>query len=444
MGADGFWASFPGVLRFAGIRTSKTRAQARNLQMNSYAAVKVKYFALMVVSAAAITLAGCGGKQQLHAAPAPLPVGVVTVQQQNVPIYGEWVASLEGYVNANIQPQVSGYLIRQTYREGSLVHKDQVLFEIDPRPFEAALAQVQGQLAQAIGQLGQAKAQLGLAEINVRRDTPLAQLHAIAQSQLDNDIQGQKQGEALIASDEASIKAAQANVATAQLNLGFTKVRSLVEGIAGIATTQIGNLVGPNTVLTTVSQVNPIKVYFSISEQEYLALAGKIEPHGAEASRDLLSGRNSVPIQLTLANNKVYDRQGEILFPDRSVNTQTGTIRIVGAFPNPGNILRPGQFGRIRALTAMRTNALLVPQEAVTEVQGRYQIAIVQPNNTVKITAVTVGDKYKDLWVINSGITAGERVIAEGTAKVRDGETVNPQAVQAQSTSPYAARGEAQ
>lgn len=444
MGADGFWASFPGVLRFAGIRTSKTRAQARNLQMNSYAAVKVKYFALMVVSAAAITLAGCGGKQQLHAAPAPLPVGVVTVQQQNVPIYGEWVASLEGYVNANIQPQVSGYLIRQTYREGSLVHRDQVLFEIDPRPFEAALAQVQGQLAQAIGQLGQAKAQLGLAEINVRRDTPLAQLHAIAQSQLDNDIQGQKQGEALIASDEASIKAAQANVATAQLNLGFTKVRSLVEGIAGIATTQIGNLVGPNTVLTTVSQVNPIKVYFSISEQEYLALAGKIEPHGAEASRDLLSGRNSVPIQLTLANNKVYDRQGEILFPDRSVNTQTGTIRIVGAFPNPGNILRPGQFGRIRALTAMRTNALLVPQEAVTEVQGRYQIAIVQPNNTVKITAVTVGDKYKDLWVINSGITAGERVIAEGTAKVRDGETVNPQAVQAQSTSPYAARGEAQ
>ncbi len=404
--------------------------------------MKPKYFFVAVACADTLILAGCGGKQTVHATPAPLPVGVVTVQQQNVPIYGEWVASLEGYVNANIQPQVSGYLIRQTYREGSLVHKDQVLFEIDPRPFEAALEQAQGQLAQATGQLGQAKAQLGLAEINVRRDTPLAQAHAIAQSQLDNDIQVEKQNQALIASDEASIKTAQANVATAQLNLGFTKVRSLVEGIAGIATTQIGNLVGPTTVLTTVSQVNPIKVYFSISEQEYLALADKIKTGSPGKSRDLLSGSNSVPIQLTLANKKIYSHPGEILFPDRSVNTQTGTIRIVGAFPNPGNILRPGQFGSIRALTSMRSNALLVPQEAVTEIQGRYQIAIVQPNNSVKIASVTVGDKYKNLWVINSGIAPGERVIAEGTSKVRDGETVNPQPVQAEATSPYAARGE--
>lgn len=387
-----------------------------------------------------LLLQGCTGKQQAQTAPPPLPVGVATVQQQTVPIYGEWVASLQGYVNANIQPQVSGYLIRQNYREGSVVHKGDVLFEIDPRPFEAALGQAEGQLAQAQGQLGQAKAQLGLAEINVRRDTPLAQQHAIAQSQLDNDIQTQKQDEALIAANQASIKAAEASVATAQLNVGFTKVRSLVEGIAGIATTQIGNLVSPSTVLTTVSQVDPIKVYFSISEQEYLALADKIKTR--RSSEDLLSTRSSVPIELTLANSKTYPRQGKILFPDRSVNSQTGTITIVGEFPNPDRILRPGQFGRIRALIATNQSALLVPQEAVTEIQGQYQVATVQSNNAVKIRTVTVGDKYKGMWIVSTGLSAGDRVIAEGTSKVRDGQTVNPQPLQNEPTSPYGDRGE--
>lgn len=401
---------------------------------------------LAVIACGVFLFSACSSsKAKPQNAPPPPDVGVTEVQQQNVPIYGNWVASLDGYVNANIQPQVTGYLIRQEYREGSFVHKGDVLFEIDPRPFQAALDQAKGQLAQAKGQLGQGQAQLGLAEINVRRDTPLAAAHAIAQSQLDNDIQTEKQNQALIKSSQASIEAAQASVEQAQLNLGYTKVRSLVDGIAGIATTQVGNLVSQTTVLTTVSQVNPIKVYFSISEQEYLSLANRIRTKtGASATFDLLQAKSSVPIQLTLANNKVYEHQGRILFADRSVNNQTGTIRIIGAFPNPGNILRPGQFGRIRALTAMNENALVVPQEAVTEIQGRYQVAVVELGNTIKIVNVQPGDRYKDLWVIESGLKPGERVVSEGTSKVRDGERVNPQPNQTKLVSPYGARGEEQ
>ncbi len=227
--------------------------------------------------AALLIASGCGSKAQTHAAPPPPTVGVVNVQQKTVPIYGNWVATLEGYETANIQPQVSGYLIKQTYREGSYVHKGDVLFEIDPRPFQAVLDQAKGQLAQARGQLGQAQAQLGLAQINVKRDTPLAKAHAIAQSQLDNDVQAQAQQEASIKASQAGIESAEAAVETAQLNLGFTTVRSLLDGIAGIANTQIGNLVSQSTVLTTVSRMNPIKVYFSISEQEYLSLSDKIK-----------------------------------------------------------------------------------------------------------------------------------------------------------------------
>ncbi len=313
-----------------------------------------------------VVLSACGKKSEQQAAPRPPDVGVTTVQQKTVPIYGNWVASLEGFVTANIQPQVSGYLIRQNYREGSYVRKGEVLFEIDPRPFQAVLEQAQGQVAQARGQLGQSQAQLGLAQLNVKRDTPLAQAHAIAQSQLDTDVQTQRQNEALIKSGQAGIEAAQANAATAKLNLGFTEVRSLIDGIAGIANTQIGNLVSQTTVLTTVSQVNPIKVYFSISEQEYLRLADKIKTGGP--GTDLLRLKNPVPLQLTLANGDIYSRPGHILFADRSVDTQTGTIRIVGSFANPGNILRPGQFGRITALTSLQQNALVVPQRAVVRI----------------------------------------------------------------------------
>ena len=400
---------------------------------------------LITLSALATLFVSCGGQNAAApSAPPPPNVGVSPVTQQNVPVYGNWVASLDGYVNANIQPQVSGYLVRQNYREGSFVHKGEVLFQIDARPFQALLDQANGQLAQARGQLGQAQAQLGLAQINVRRDTPLAQAHAIAQSQLDNDVQAEKQAEALIKANQAAIASAEAAVEQAELNLGFTKVRSLLDGIAGIATTQIGNLVSQSTVLTTVSQVNPIKVYFNISEQEYLGLAEKIRGGQSQASANpgLLSGRNSVPLQLTLANDKIYESRGHILFADRSVNAQTGTIRIVGAFPNPHNVLRPGQFGRIRALTAMRENALLVPQSAVTELQGRYQVAVVGPDNKVKIHSVSVGEQQDKLWVITSGINPDDRVVSEGTSKVRDGQVVKPQQPQGpEPVSPYASRG---
>jgi membrane fusion protein, multidrug efflux system len=367
-------------------------------------------------------------------------VEVSVVQQKNVPIYGNWVASLEGYVTANIQPQVAGYLVRQNYREGSLVHEGDVLFQIDPRPFQAVLDQALGQLAQAKGQLGQAEAQLGLARINLKRDTPLAQAHAIAQSQLDNDTQSEKQSVAAVQTSKASIEAAEASVEAARLNLGFTQVRSLVTGIAGIATTQMGNLVSPTTVLTTVSQVNPIKAYFSISEQEYLALADRIRPG---STVDFLRAKTEVPLQMTLANGKIYSHQGRVLFANREVNTQTGSIQIVGAFSNPGNILRPGQYGRVRAMVAINENAMLVPQRAISQLQGRYQVAVVGPDNKITIRAVQVGDQIGDMWIILSGLKPDEKVVSEGVSKVRNGQTVNPQPDKSNARSPYSSEGEA-
>jgi len=380
----------------------------------------------------ALALTACGDKPQAAAAggAAPAPeVGVTTVVQKDVPIYGDWVATLDGYINANIQPHVSGYLIKQEYQEGSFVHKDDVLYEIDPRPFQAAvdqakgqLAQAQGKLAQMEGQLAQAHAQLGLTQINLKRDTPLAAAHAIAQSQLDNDVQAQAQAEAAVKTAEgsiqamrASIQAAQAAVEQADLNLGFTKVRSLIDGIAGIATVQIGNLVSQTTILTTVSSVNPIKAVFSISEQEYLRLADKMR-----------SGAPDLPLQLTLANGSQYPKPGHIIFTDRQVDPQTGTIRVIGAFANPGNLLRPGQFGRIRALIGTQKDAMLVPQRAVSELQGRRQVAVVGPDNKVSIHEVQTGERSGEWWVIASGVKPGDRVVSEGSSKVTDGMVVNP------------------
>lgn len=379
-------------------------------------------FTLLIVAGLTAT-SGCARKAETAPSMPPPAVGVTDVVQRDVPTYGNWVATLDGYVNANIQPQVSGYLIKQDYREGSYVHKGDVLFEIDPRPFQAVLDQAKGQLAQANGQLAQGQAQAALAEINVNRDKPLAQAHAIAQSQLDNDVQSLAQAQALVSTNKASIASAQAAIEQAELNLGFTKVRSLVNGIAGIAQTQIGNLVSQSTVLTTVSQVNPIKVYFPISEQEYLHIADKVK---AGAVGDFLGSRNTVPLQLTLSNNTVYPQSGKIIFADRQVDSQTGTIRMVGAFPNPGNILRPGQFGKITAMTGFERGALLVPQRAVAELQGRYQLAVLGPGNKVNVRTVSVGERVGEMWIIKEGLKPGERVISEGTSKVRDGAVVNP------------------
>ncbi|MFZ0745961.1 MAG: efflux RND transporter periplasmic adaptor subunit [Terracidiphilus sp.] len=356
-------------------------------------------------------VAGCGKGAAATSAGTrpPIKVTVVKVEQSDVPLTGEWVGTLDGYVNAQIQPQANGYLISQDYREGSQVARGQVLFEIDPRPFEAALQQAQGQL-------GQAQAQLALARINVNRDTPLAAAHAIARSQLDNDTQQMAQA-------QASVTSAEAAVATANLNLGFTKVRSLITGVAGQATTQVGNLVNTQSVLTSVSQLDPIKVYFSISDSEYLALTKR----AGEGGSDLLHGASRIPLTLTLSNGEVYPHKGHVVFVDRQLNTQTGAIRIAASFPNPGNILRPGQFGRIRAETQVVHNAILVPQVAVAEFQGQQQVYTVGKNNVVHVNNVTLGPQYGDNWVVESGLGNGSLVITDNLQKLREGAPVSPQ-----------------
>ncbi|MGC1919334.1 MAG: efflux RND transporter periplasmic adaptor subunit [Acidobacteriaceae bacterium] len=356
-------------------------------------------------------LAGCG-KSVSASSPNPHPamkVSVVKVESSNVPLTGEWVGTLDGYVNAQIQPQANGYLIRQDYREGAQVEKGQVLFEIDPRPFEAALEQ-------ARGQLGQAQAQLALAQINVNRDTPLSEAHAIARSQLDNEIQQEAQA-------KATVETAEAAVATANLNLGFTKVRSLISGVAGQATTQVGNLVNTQSVLTSVSQLNPIKVYFSISDSEYLALTMRADGSGS----DLLQGAAKLPLTLTLSNGEVFPHKGHVVFVDRQLNAQTGAIRIAAAFPNPGNVLRPGQFGRIQAETGVLHNAVLVPQAAITEFQGQEQIYTVGKDDKVHTNTVTLGPQYGNSCVIKSGLASGSLVITDNLQKLREGAPVNPQ-----------------
>jgi len=290
-------------------------------------------------------MAAACGRGNVHAAPPPTPqVRVAPVIQQDVPVYSDWVATLDGYVNAEIRPQVSGYITKQNYKEGSLVRRGQVLFEIDPRPFQAALDRAKGDLAQA-------QAQLGKSTLDVKRDTPLAEARAIAQSQLDNEIQARLGAQAAVESDQAAIE-------QAELNLEWTKITSLVDGIAGIAQVQIGNLVGPNSVLTSVSQVDPIKAYFPISEQAYV-LAQK--QSGAVSTEHAVSFFGN-SLDLILTDGSTYSRKGKILLADRQVDPSTGTIRIVAAFPNPGNMLRPGQYGRVHVETNMKKGALLIPQ----------------------------------------------------------------------------------
>jgi membrane fusion protein, multidrug efflux system len=380
--------------------------------------VRMLVGAALLFSAAGL-LSGCG-KGQISAStatPPAMPVSVIKVEPADVPIANEWVGTMDGYVNAQIQPQASGYLVRQLYTEGSHVAKDQVLFEIDPRPFQAILDQAEGQL-------GQAKAQLALAEINVKRDTPLAEARAIARSQLDNEIQQKAQA-------EANVKSAEAAVETAKLNLSFCEVRSLISGVAGQATVQVGNLVNTQSVLTSVSQLNPIKVYFSISDSEYLALTHQ----AAKGKGDLLRGAANVPLTLTLSNGDEYPSKGRIEFVDRQVNSQTGAIRIAATFPNPQNLLRPGQFGRVKGNTELRRHAILVPQSAVAEFQGQQQVYTVTADNRVHVNNVTLGPQYRSDWVIEEGIPSDATVIVDNLQKLREGAPVNPQIVKPESAS---------
>ena len=375
---------------------------------NKTRAISHSWWGPLLLALSIALLSGCEKKkEQAPAAMGPMPVSVVKVQIADVSLTGQWVGTLDGFVNAQIQPQVSGNLIRQTYREGSTVKKNQVLFEIDPRPFQAAVDQARGQLEQAKGQVTQAQAQvaqtqaqLGLAQINLTRDTPLAQARAIAQSQVDTEKQqvtaqqaALQSSQATVAAARAMVTSAEAGVRSAELNLGFTHVLSLIDGVAGQATTQVGNLVSPQSVLTSVSQLDPVKVYFSISDREYLTLTAQARKAGG----DLLRGSSAVPLTLTLTNGQTYPRKGHIAFVDRQMNQQTGAIRIAATFPNPGNVLRPGQFGRITANTETRHGALLVPQIAVQDLQGTQQVYTVGPNNKVHIVNVKLGPQYGQL-----------------------------------------------
>jgi membrane fusion protein, multidrug efflux system len=397
----------------------------------------------------ALLATGCGQGQAGPTVPPPLPVAVAAVTQQDVPVYSEWIASTDGMVNAVIRAQVQGYLVAQRYHEGDLVEQGQLLFEIDPRPFQAALNQAEAAEQQATAALTQAEATLEQskaevvrqealwvnAKANYDRFKELVGRGAVSQKDVDDATGVERSTAAAVAAARANVTAAQAAIGAqratiaagraaaekARVDLGFTRIVSPVTGIAGIAKAQIGNLVGPGSVdeLTTVSRVDPLKVYVPMSEQEYLA--------GARAGRDTAGG----PIELTLADGSRHPQTGRIAFADRQVDVQTGTIKVAVLFPNPGNFLRPGQFARVRAQRSVKTGALLVPQRAVMEQQGSYQVAVVGADQKVDIRPVKVGQQVGSLWVIDEGVRPGERVIVEGLQKVRPGMAVTAQ--------PYAA-----
>jgi membrane fusion protein, multidrug efflux system len=380
--------------------------------------------ATIVFVAVLLVLAGCGKAGQPQAPPPE--VEVVQVEQKDVPISKEWIGTLDGFVNAQIRSQVTGYLLRQNYKDGSFVKKGELMFEIDPRTFRAALDQAKGQLASAEGQLAQAQANQIKAQNDVNRYTPLAKEQAIPQQDLDNAIQANLAAQAQVRAAKAQIEAARAQVAAAEINLGFTKVVSIIDGIAGIAQAQIGDLVGPTTLLTTVSTVDPIKVYFPVSERGYLDYI-KENPDAAKRAAQ----EKRLALQLILADGSLYPHKGTFSFADRQVDVKTGTLRLQGLFPNPGNILRPGEFARIRAITTTKKGALLVPQRTVTELQGSYQVAVVGNDNKVSIRPVKVGERVGTQWIVDEGLKPGERVVAEGVQKVKAGMTVNPKPVKA-------------
>jgi len=353
---------------------------------------------------------------------APPDVEVVQVEHKDVPIYGEWIGTLDGFTNADVRAQVTGYLLRQGYQEGAFVQKGQLLFEIDPRPFQAALDQAEGLLAQARAQLANAEAVQGRTQLDVERYVPLAKEQAASQQDLDNAVQNNLAAKATVATAQAQIKTDEAAVETAKINLDFTRLIAPIDGIAGQAQLQVGALVnlssGP---VTSVSTVDPIKVYFTVGEPQYLAWRKRFPTDATRAAAD-----KNLRLELILADGSTYAHEGTFYFADRQVNESTGAIRIAGLFPNPGNILRPGGYGKVRAVIRVQPDAMLVPQRAVSELQGGYQVAVVDNENKVSIRTVNVGDRAGNQWVIADGLKPGERVIAEGIQKVRPGMQVNP------------------
>jgi len=357
-------------------------------------------------------------------------VEVVQVEQKDVPIYGEWIGTLDGFTNADVKAQVTGYLMRQGYQEGAFVKKGQLLFEIDPRPFQAALDQAQGQLAQATAALANAQAVQGRTELDVNRYTPLAKEQAASQQDLDNAVQNNLAAKATVATAKAQIKSAEAAVETAKINLDFTRLVAPIEGIAGQAQLQVGALVNLSSPpVTSVSTVDPIKVYFTVGEPQYLEWRRRFPTETTRQAAD-----KSLRLELILADGSTYPHEGTFYFADRQVNESTGAIRIAGLFANPANILRPGGYGKVRAVIRTQQGALLVPQRAVSELQGGYQVAVVDDQNKVNIRTIQVADRVGNQWVVAAGLKAGERVVAEGIQKVRPGMQVQPKpfAVEAQ------------
>jgi len=361
----------------------------------------------IVVGLLLVVLIGCGKNEPKPAAQPP-EVQVADVLEQDVPVYGEWVAQLNGPVNADITPKVQGYLLHQTYVNGSFVKKGQLLFDIDPRPFEAALDQAKADVEKAVSSLSKATN-------DVQRDTPLAKQIAIPQKQLDDDIANQ-------ASATAQLAAAQAQGQQAELNLGWTKVYSPVDGIAGVANSQVGDLVGTTTKMTTVSQIDPIWAYFNISESLYLKFAPQI-------SNVLMRSavRSNLPVEYVQANDVPYPAKGTIIFVNREITAGTGTIQLAAAFPNKAGILRPGGFGRVRVQIGTSKNALLVPQPAVIEVQSNYQLIVVGSDNKATARPIKVGDRVGVNWIVTEGLKPGERVVVEGIQKIQTAAAQAPE-----------------
>jgi RND family efflux transporter MFP subunit len=384
-------------------------------------------YKLWIGGAVSLLVAGLiiGAIYPKHVAGAPpgVPdVEVVQVEQKDVPIFGEWIGTLDGFSNADVKAQVTGYILRQGYQEGAFVKTGQLLFQIDPRPFQATLDQSQGQLAQARAQLANAQAVQGRTQLDVERYTPLAKEQAASQQDLDNAVQNNLAAKASVATAEAQIKTAEAAVETAQINLDFTRLTAPIDGIAGQAQLQVGALVNLNSApVTSVSTVDPIKVYFTVGEPQYLAWRRRFPTDATREAAD-----KNLRLELILADGSTYPQTGTFYFADRQVSESTGAIRIAGLFSNPGNVLRPGGYGKVRAVIRVQQDALLVPQRAVTELQGGYQVATVDDTNKVSIRTVKVGDRSGNQWIIADGLKPGERVIAEGVQKVRPGMQVNP------------------
>jgi len=355
----------------------------------------------VVISLTALAISGGCSTKADKPAPPPPGVTVAAVLQKDVPLHQEWVGTMVGNVDADIRPKVEGFLLARLYTEGSYVEKGQAMFQLDKR-------QAQAGVEQATGNLERARAALAQAQIDVRRYTPLVAERAVSQAELDKARSFERAA-------AAAVDAGQAVLDNAKLNLGWTTVASPIAGIAGVAKVAVGDLMTPTVVMTTVSSVNPIYVDINITEQDYLRF--RREQSGKSAGRNL---------ELILGDGTVYPHRGQVLFLNREVDSRTGTIQVRGEFPNPGNILRPGQYARIQAVTELRRGALLIPQAAVSELQGIYQVGVISPDNKVTVKAVKLGPQIADTWVVESGLEPGDKVVVDGLQRVKSGMTVSP------------------